>query len=200
LAARADLIQVIAHARATPKPRTVPADLATDMVRGDAMMTMHDLTSFGRQQTQLPAFEPFPFTGFRREMGRLFDDFFRTPAFGGFTPFSGVFANWPVLQVNDLESEVIVTAEVPGLTDKDIELFFDKGVLILRGVKDEEKNESGYSELFHGRFERQVPLPYSIDFKSCVAEVRDGLLTVHLPKLAEIENDKRIPINVTTRH
>jgi HSP20 family protein len=163
-------------------------------------MTNHDLTSFGRQQTELPAFEPFPFAGFRREMGRLFDDFFRTPVFSGFTPFNGAFTNWPVLKVNDLDSEVVVTAEVPGLTDKDIELFFDKSMLIIRGVKEEKKDEFGYSELFHGRFERQVSLPYSIDLKNCVAEVRDGLLTVHLPKLAEIENEKKIPINVTTRH
>jgi HSP20 family protein len=163
-------------------------------------MTMHDLTSFGRQPTQVPAFEPFPFAGFRREIGRLFDDFFRTPVFGGFTPSGGAFANWPVLKVIDLDSEVVVTAEVPGLTDKEIELFFDKGMLIIRGVKDEQKDEGGYSELFHGRFERQVPLPYSIDLKNCVAEVRDGLLTVHLPKLAEIENQKKIPINVATRH
>lgn len=169
-------------------------------------MTIHDLTSFGRQQTNTPAFwrdfEAFPFPGFRREMGRLFDDFFRAPAYdryGGYG-YTGMSANWPVLQVKDIDTEVVVTAEVPGLTEKDIELFFDQNMLTIRGVKEGEKNEFGYSELFYGRFERQIPLPYSIDLKNCVAEFRNGLLTVHLPKLADVEKNKKIPINVETRH
>lgn len=169
-------------------------------------MTIRDLTSFGRQQTPMPAFwrdyETFPFSGFRREMGRLFDDLFRTPAYdryGGYG-YSGMNANWPVLQVKDIDTEVVFTAEMPGLTEKDFELFFDKGMLTLRGVKKGEKDEFGYSEFFYGRFERQIPLPYSIDFKKCVADFRDGLLTVHLPKLLEAENEKKIPINVETRH
>jgi len=169
-------------------------------------MTFHDLTSFGRQQTPTPAFwrdyETFPFTNFRREMGRWFDDLFRVPVqdrHGGYG-YPGTFANWPVIQVKDFDTEVVFTAEVPGLTEKDLELFFDKDMLTIRGVKKGEKDESGYSELFFGRFERQIPLPYSIDFKKCRADFRDGLLTVHLPKLAEVENKKKIPINVETRH
>src|SRR5690242_7257119 len=122
-------------------------------------MTFQDLASFGRQQTS-PAFwrdfEAFPFPVFRREMGRLFDDMFRVPVhdrFGGYG-YTGAFANWPVLQVKDINTEVIVTAELPGLTEKDFELFFDKGMLTLRGVKKGEKDEFGYSEFFYGRFER----------------------------------------------
>ena len=168
-------------------------------------MTIHDITSFGRQQTPTPAFwhdfEGFPFSGFGRQMDRWFDNFLRKPAYGyGYQPFSGVVANWPTVEVKDLDNKVVVAAEVPGLTDKDIELFFDKGMLILRGEKKGEKNEFGYSELFYGRFERQIPLPYSVDMQHCVAEFRDGLLTIDLPKSAEIENKKKIPIKVETRH
>lgn len=163
-------------------------------------MTMHDLTSFGRQQTNLPAFwhdyEAFPFGSFRREMDRLFGDLFRSPGYG----YSGKVANWPIIDVKDFDTEMVVTAEVPGLTEKDVELFFDKGILTFRGEKKGEKQESGYSEMFYGRFERQIPLPYSVDSEHCAAEFRDGLLTVHLPKLAEIENKKKIPISVETRH
>jgi HSP20 family protein len=169
-------------------------------------MTMHDVTSFSRQQTPMPAFwrdyEAFPFATFRREMGRWFDDLFRAPAYdryGGYG-YTGTFTNWPVIQVKEFDSEVVFTAEVPGLTEKDIELFFDKDMLIIRGVKKGEKDEFGYSEFFYGRFERQIPLPYSIDVEKCLAEFRDGLLTVHLPKLAEVENKKKIPISVETRH
>lgn len=168
-------------------------------------MTMHEVTSFGRQQTPSPAFwrdESFPFASFRREMGRMFDDLFRAPVYdryGGYG-YTGTVTNWPVLQVKDIETEVVLTAEVPGLTEKDIELFFDKGMLTIRGVRKDEKEEIGYSELFYGKFERQIPVPYSIDLKNCVAEFHEGLLTVRLPKLPQVENEKKIPINAATRH
>jgi HSP20 family protein len=169
-------------------------------------MTMQDITSFGRQQTPAPAFwhdyEAFPFATFRRGFDRLFDNLFRKPAYdlSGYVPFSGVFANWPVVAVKDLDNKVLVTAEVPGLTPNDIELFFDNGLLMIRGEKKGEKDEFGYSELFYGKFERQIPLPYSVDLEHCVAEFCDGLLTITLPKFAEVENKKKIPIKVETRH
>ena len=169
-------------------------------------MTMHDITSFGRQQTPTPAFwsdyEAFPFGSFRRGIDRWFDNLFRKPAYdlSAYAPFSGLVSNWPVIGVKDLDNKVVVTAEVPGLTAKDIELYFDKGMLIIRGEKKGEKDELGYSELFYGKFERQVPLPYSVDMEHCLAEFRDGLLTIDLPKFADVENKKKIPIKVETRH
>ena len=105
-----------------------------------------------------------------------------------------------MVEFNDLDSKVVVTAEVPGLTAKDVDLFFDNGMLTIRGEKKGQKDEFGYSEFFYGRFERQIPLPYSVDVEHCTAEFRDGLLTVELPKLAEVENKKKIPIKVETRH
>lgn len=168
-------------------------------------MTFQDVTSVGRQQSPSPAFwrdYEFPFTSFRREMGRLFDDWFGVPAndrYSGYS-YTGMVSSWPILEVKDFDNEVVVTAEVPGLTEKDVELFFDKNMLTIRGVKAGEKDTYGYSEFFYGKFERQIPLPYSIDPQKCEAEFRDGLLTVHLPKLAEAENRKKIPINAETRH
>jgi HSP20 family protein len=169
-------------------------------------MTMHGITPVGRQQTSVPAFwhdyETFPFAGFGREMDRWFDKLFRKPAYGysSFAPFTAAFANWPIVEVKDFDEKVVLKAEVPGLTEKDVELFFDKGMLTIRGEKKGEKDEFGYSELFYGRFERQIPLPYSVDVEHCSAEFRDGLLTVQLPKLAEVENKKKIAIKAETRH
>lgn len=169
-------------------------------------MTIHDITSVGRQQSSMPAFwhdyGPFPFMTLGHEMDRWFDKLSRKPAFGfsRIAPYVGAFANWPIVEFKDFDEKVVVKAEVPGLTEKDVELFFDKGMLTIRGEKKGEKDEFGYSELFYGRFERQIPLPYSIDLEHSSAEFRDGLLTVQLPKLAEVENKKRIPIQVETRH
>ncbi len=166
-------------------------------------LTMVDFIPFGRQQTPMPAYwrdESAPFTGFRREMGRLFDNLFQTPLRSGYSGYTGLVADWPKVEVKDADKEVVVTAEVPGLSEKDVELFFDKGMLTFRGEKKGEKDEFGYSERFYGKFERQIPLPYSIDLAHCVADFGDGVLTVHLPKLADVENKKRIPIDVVTRH
>jgi len=169
-------------------------------------MAMRDLIPWSRQQTSAPALwrdeDWSPISSFRREVDRLFDDFFRTPVIGRFGDFGrGLFANWPSLDVEDKDNEVVVTAEVPGMTEKDVELFVDNGMLTIRGEKKGEKKERGYSERFFGRFERQIPLPTSVDEEHCKADFRDGLLTIHLPKTREAEESrKKIPINAETRH
>jgi HSP20 family protein len=86
------------------------------------------------------------------------------------------------------------------MSDKDVELLLDKGVLTIRGQKKGERDERGYSERWYGRFERQIPLPASVEEEKCKADFSDGVLTVHLPKSAEAEDRKRIPINAATRH
>ena len=97
--------------------------------------------------------------------------------------------------------EVIVTAEVPGMNGKDVDLFVDDGILTIRGEKKSETDESGYSERWYGRCERQIPLPSAVDEERCRADFHDGLLTVHLPKTREAEEKRRkIPINADTRH
>ena len=125
----------------------------------------------------------------------------RAPTFSRFGELGGMTANWPSIDVQDQDNEVLVTAEVPGMTDKDVELFVDNGMLTIRGERKGERNERGYSERFFGRFERQIPLPASVDDEHCKADFHDGLLTVHLPKTKEAEEvRKRIPINADTRH
>lgn len=167
-------------------------------------MALRDLIPMGRERTTSPSpwREDFsPLVSFRREMDRLFDDFFRAPTLSRFGEFGGMTAGWPSIDVEDKDNEVLVTAEVPGLTDKDVELFVDNGMLTIRGEKKGERNERGYSERFFGRFERQIPLPTSVDEQNCKADFHDGLLTIHLPKTREAEESrKKIPINADTRH
>lgn len=167
-------------------------------------MAMRDLIPWGREQSTAPSLwrdDWSPISSFRREFDRLFDDMFRTPAFSRFGEFGNMTASWPRLDVSDEDNEVVVTAEVPGMTDKDVELFVDNGMLTIRGEKKAEKAERGYSERFYGRFERQIPLPSSVDEEHCKADFHDGLLTIHLPKTREAEESrKKIPINADTRH
>jgi HSP20 family protein len=166
-------------------------------------MAMRDLISRGRETTPTLWREPdwSPISSFRREMDRLFDDFFRAPALGRVADFGGMTATWPSIDVKDKDNELLVTAEVPGLTNKDVELFVENGLLTIRGEKNAEHEEKGYSERFFGRFERQIPLPSSVEEQNCKADFHDGLLTIHLPKTKEAEESrKRIPINADTRH
>jgi HSP20 family protein len=166
-------------------------------------MAMRDLIPFTRESTAPSLWRDWdtPVSGFRREMDRLFDDFFRTPALTRSAEFGGLSANWPSIDVKDKDNELLVTAEVPGLTDKDVELFVDNGMLTIRGEKKREHEEKGYSERFFGKFERQIPLPSGVDEQNCKADFHDGLLTIHLPKTKEAEEArKKIPINTDTRH
>jgi HSP20 family protein len=167
------------------------------------MAIIRDIIPFSRESGTSPSLwrdEWSPIGSFRREMDRLFDDFLRAPATARFGEF-GRTANFPRLDVTEKDDEVLVTAEVPGMADKDVELFVDNGILTLRGEKKGEKDEKGYSERFYGRFERQIPLPTSVDEAHCRADFHDGLLTIHLPKSREQETQKkRIPINADTRH
>ena len=165
-------------------------------------MAMRDLIPWGRQQqSAVPSLlgerDWSPLPSFRREVDRLFDDFFRTPTFGSFG--SGMMTSWPSIEVKD-DGEFVVTAEVPGMSEKDVELLLDNGMLTIRGEKKGERDERGYSERWYGRFERQIPLPASVDEQHCRADFRHGVLTIHLPKSDEAESRRRIPINAETRH
>jgi HSP20 family protein len=163
-------------------------------------MTMRDLIPWGRQTSSNPAPVPFggnqmsPFFGLRREIDRLFDDVFRMPAFSG-SPVS-----WPSLEVSDSDREVRISAEIPGLNEKDVELTVHDGVLTIRGEKKSESEDKGYSERWYGRFERRIALPFGVEEEKAEASFRDGVLTVTLPKSAEGEGVRRIPINTQTKH
>src|SRR5438874_13168160 len=149
-------------------------------------MAMRDLIPFGRQQgITTPSLwresEFSPLASFRREMDRLFNDLTSTPAFSRFGEFGGLTANWTSIDVQDKDNELLVTAEVPGLTDKDIELFVDNGILTLRGEKKREKEERGYTERFFGKFERQILLPSGGVEAHGEADFRGGVRAVDLP-------------------
>jgi HSP20 family protein len=88
------------------------------------------------------------------------------------------------------------------MSEKDVELLMEDGVLTLRGEKksQNEDKERGYSERMYGRFERRIALPHGVQEEGANASFRDGVLTVTLPKSAEAQKGRRIPINAETHH
>jgi hypothetical protein len=104
-------------------------------------MSVRDLIPWGRSNNQAPTHyrdaEQHPFLTLHREMNRLFDDVLRgfdapLTAFGRSPGWS---SNWPDVEVSESDKELRVTAEVPGLEEKDVEVLLDDGVLTLRGEK-----------------------------------------------------------------
>jgi HSP20 family protein len=143
--------------------------------------------------------EGTPFLTLHREMNRLFDDVFRGFDFAPLR-FDRVFDrtwSWPSVEVSENDKEVRVTAELPGLEEKDIEVQLSNGVLAIKGEKRTETEDSDrlFSERFYGRFERRIPVD-DIDEDKVSASFRNGELVVTLPRSAEAQrNVKRIAIN-----
>jgi HSP20 family protein len=125
-----------------------------------------------------------PFTSFRREIDRLFDDFLAPAEAGGFGRPSG--AMWPSIELKETEQSYAVTAELPGLEQKDVELDLRDNVLTIRGEKREEKSQDlrgrHYSERSYGRFERRIPFEQEVDADKVEARFKNGVLSIDLPK------------------
>lgn len=167
-------------------------------------MSMRDLIPWGRQSGTEPALfqeeHRSPFLSLRRDIDRLFDDVFRGSI--GSLPIGRSGMAWPSVEASETDREIRITAEVPGMSDQDIELRVEDGMLILRGEKksQSENRDTGYSERFYGRFERRIALPTSVDQEAAKADFKDGVLTVTLPKSEDADRGRRIPINAGTRH
>jgi HSP20 family protein len=138
-----------------------------------------------------------PFGLLRQEMNTLFDNFSR-----GFDmePFMGRFGTFsPSVDVKESDKEIKVSAELPGMEDKDIDVSLTKDSLTIKGEKKEEKEDKGKDfyrmERSYGSFTRTVPLPSEIDTEKVKAEFRKGVLTVTLPKTAKaIKETKKISV------
>jgi HSP20 family protein len=164
-------------------------------------MSVRDLIPWNRSRevTVRRGEESNPFLALHREVNRLFDDVFRgfdlAPfEFGrGFDRSLG----WPNIEVSETEKEVTVTAELPGLDEKDVEVELSNGVLAIKGEKKTETEDKNrlFSERYYGRFERRIPVE-DIEEDKVNASFRNGVLTVTLPKTAQAQRQtKRIAIN-----
>ena len=160
-------------------------------------MNVRDLIPWnrGRDVTVRRGEETYPLLTLHREMNRAFDDVFR-----GFDPTSfrsDRVLTWPNIEVSETDREVKVTAELPGLEEKDIEVELSNGVLTIHGEKKTETEDKDrlFSERYYGRFERRIPVD-DIDPEKVKAAFKNGVLTVTLPRLPTARsNVRRIAIN-----
>ena len=150
-----------------------------------------------------------PFENLRNQVDRLFRDFEN-----GFlqSPFSRDVENFlrrdfafpvtPAVDIVEKDNAYEITAELPGLDAKSIELSLSDDVLTIKGEKKEEKEEKTkdryVSERRYGSFRRSVQLPSSVDAGKIEANYKSGVLTVSLPKTAEAQK-KQTVIPITTK-
>jgi HSP20 family protein len=166
-------------------------------------MNMRDLIPWGRNAQTTPSpyrEEGDPFMTLHREMNRLFDDVFRgfnIAPFGSFGDM-GRMGSWPSVEVSETEKDVRISAELPGLDEKDVEVLMSDGVLTIRGEKPSEVEDKSraFSERAYGHFERRIPLAWEVDEDKIDAFFKNGVLTVTMPKSAQSSSHvKRIAVN-----
>ena len=136
-----------------------------------------------------------PVMAIQNEMNRMFDRFFDEPF--GLSPLSEnrLSAFMPRVDVSETEKEIKVSAELPGMDEKDIEIRLDHENLVISGEKKAENEEKGKNfhrvERSYGSFERVIPLNSEIDPEKVEAVFQKGLLQVTLPKPASAVSKTR---------
>jgi HSP20 family protein len=132
-----------------------------------------------------------PFMSLQREIDRLFDDFTR-----GFPAFSTGGGNemLPSVDVTETDKQIEITAELPGLEEKDVQVNFADNVLTIRGEKKAEKEEKDKTfrlvERSYGSFVRSLQLPDGVDANTIKASIDKGVLKVTVPKPAPAQVKK----------
>jgi len=141
-----------------------------------------------------------PFTTLQREVNRVFDtmlgdeDFFAFPSWAGRKGFLH-----PRLDVSETDNEVHVTAELPGMSEKDIEVELRGDQLRIHGEKKDERETKGHNfhrtERSFGAFERIVTLPAKVKREGVDAKFKDGVLSVVMPKAEPSKVEQKIPVH-----
>jgi len=161
-------------------------------------MPMRDLMRWGRREVPVRREPEAPFLALQEEMNRLFDRFWRgLPAeWPGAAPWPWMAEGFaPKVDVTETDNDVRVTAELPGMDEKDIEVTIARDSLTIKGEKKEETEttKEGYfhAERHFGSFQRTVPLPREVVTDKAEATFRKGVLSVVLPKTEEVKAGTR---------
>ena len=138
-----------------------------------------------------PVRVPRDFLSLRDAMNRLFED----AVTGRGEEKELVASAWaPAVDIYEDESQLVLTAEVPGLSDKEVEIKIEDNVLTIQGERklEKETREENYHriERAYGSFYRSFTLPNYIDEDKIKAEDENGVLKITMPKKAELKPRK----------
>ena len=139
-----------------------------------------------------------PLRALRQDIDRAFEQFWRMLP-SPFPEFAPSAPDSVRLDVSDSDKAITVTAELPGLSEDDIELSISEGSLTIRGERStDRKTEDGgliVRERAYGSFQRTLQLPDGVDADAASATFKNGILTIEVPKTVEsIPSIQRIPV------
>lgn len=160
-----------------------------------ALIKRNPTQEMTRWSGAFPAFRGFE--SLRRDMNRMFDEFFRGDILADDSFFG---RDWtPAVDVIENNDAYVLKAELPGLNKDDVKITLENNVLTIRGEKknEMEKKEGNFHrvERSYGMFERSFTIPGSIKSNDIDAQYKDGVLTLTLPK-AEEAKPKLIDVKV----
>jgi HSP20 family protein len=162
-------------------------------------MAIRNLVPFGKKDVPVKREDEHPFSLLRREMNSLFDNFFRGFDLEPFESRMGAFS--PKVDVTENDKEIKISAELPGMEEKDIDVSLQKDMLTIKGEKKEEKEDKGKDyyrmERSYGSFSRTIPLPVEVETDKVEAKFKKGVLSITLPKTAKaVSETKKIAVKV----
>ncbi len=136
-----------------------------------------------------------PLFDLHREVNRLFDDVVRGSQ-GGPEGGGGSLMIAPAVDIHDRDDALEISAELPGVSQDNIDLRIEGDMLTIRGEKRKERKDeqARLIERSYGSFQRTIQLPFAPNANEVRASFTDGVLTVTLPKTAEKEKSQRIEV------
>ena len=154
-------------------------------------MDVRSLVPFGGR-SNLARSDFYPFDAFRRQLDGLFFDFARSLTVPAEIAAGAVLA--PRMEVTETDKEIDISAELPGLERKDVDISLDGNVLTIRAekkVESEQKDKNVHvAERSYGVFYRVIELPARIDPSTVEATMSNGVLKIRIPKPAQTEAKK----------
>lgn len=175
-------------------------------------MTIHSLTPWNwfrnttPRATDIPSqsgnTNEHPLLNLQRDIDQIFDNFFQgfsQPSLYGRNAGINAMAS-PKINIAETNDTYQITAELPGVTENDVDVSLSQGVLTIKGEKKEEKEEKERNfhriESSYGAFQRSIALPENADADNVNATFRNGILSITVRKNATAQAEtKKIPIN-----
>lgn len=136
----------------------------------------------------------------RQQMNRLFDEIMHPEQTQGIFPKMENLTWSPAIEVKETDRDIILKIQVPGIDAKDLDIQVSENAVAIAGEYEEEKtsDSKGYyrSEFSYGKFQRIVPLPVNVKQEQVAANVKDGVVTLTIPK-AEISQGNVVKVDLS---
>lgn len=147
-------------------------------------MAFSDLIPWGRDRNQPSGRrneDDNPLMSLQRDLNRVFEDFWSRFD----SPFGSMATNGPRTDISETDEAMLVSVDLPGLDDKDVEVNVTDDMLTIRGEREEKAEKDGFTSQSRRSFHRMIPVPPGVDAEKAEAEFKRGVLTVTLPKTEE---------------